>query len=82
MFQNIFSDIFWDKKNIFFNEVDTVKARLYLNEKVSVHKKYQVDAGILIVNSNCCYFLKMFLLSIKSKTKIKKKKIIILLIDK
>ena len=56
--ENIFSDYFWDSQDIIFNAVDNVKARLYLNNKVTIHQKYQVDAGTLGVNSSSCYFLK------------------------
>lgn len=56
--ENIFSDNFWDKQFIIFNAVDNIEARLYINEKVTIHQKYHVDAGTLGVNSSCCYFLK------------------------
>lgn len=56
--EDVFSDNFWDNQDIIFNAVDNVKARLYLNEKVSIHQKYHVDAGTLGVNSSSCYFLK------------------------
>ena len=56
--ENIFSDNFWDKQDIIFNALDNVKGRLYLNEKVTTHQKYHVDAGTLGVNSSSCIFLK------------------------
>lgn len=56
--ENVFSDDFWENQDIIFNAVDNVKARMYISEKVSIHKKYHVDAGTLGVESSCCYFLK------------------------
>ena len=56
--ENIFSDIFWDNQDIIFNAVDNIKARIYINEKVTIHQKFHVDAGTLGVNSSSCFFLK------------------------
>lgn len=56
--ENIFSDDFWDIQNIIFNAVDNIKARMYINEKVTIHQKYHVDAGTEGVNSSSCFFLK------------------------
>ena len=56
--ESIFSDVFWDNQNIIFNAVDNIKARMYINEKVTIHQKYHFDAGTLGVHSNCCIFLK------------------------
>ena len=56
--ENIFTDSFWDNQDIIFNAVDNVKARFYINEKVTIHQKYHVDAGTLGVDSSSCFFLK------------------------
>jgi len=56
--ENIFSDDFWENQDIIFNAVDNVKARMYISDKVSIHKKYNVDAGTLGVESSNCFFLK------------------------
>jgi len=56
--ENIFSDTFWDNQDIIINAVDNVKARFYINEKVAIHKKFNIDAGTLGVHSSCCFFLK------------------------
>ena len=36
--ENIFIDEFWDKQDIIFNAVDNVKARMYINDKVTFTK--------------------------------------------
>ena len=56
--ENIFTDSFWDKQDIVFNAVDNVKARLYISDKVSIHKNYHIDAGTLGVDSSSCFILK------------------------
>ena len=56
--ENIFTDNFWDNQFIIFNAVDNISARMYINDKVTIHKNYHVDAGTLGVNSSCCFFLK------------------------
>lgn len=70
--ENIFSDTFWDNQDIIFNAVDNVKARMYINEKVAIHQKYNVDAGTLGVHSSCCYFLKNVSTSYKEQNPDKK----------
>ena len=70
--ENIFSDNFWDNQNIIFNAVDNIKARMYINEKVTIHQKYHVDAGTLGVNSSSCFFLKNLSSTYKEQNKDKK----------
>ena len=35
-----------------------LKARLYLNENVSINQKHRINEGISRVNSSYCYYLK------------------------
>ena len=56
--ENIFTDQFWDDQDIIFNAVDNVKARFYINDKVTFHQKYHFDAGTLGENSSCGFFIK------------------------
>ena len=70
--ENVFSDIFWDNQDIIFNAVDNIKARIYINEKVTIHQKYHVDAGTLGVNSSSCFFLKNISSTYKEQNEDKK----------
>ena len=70
--ENIFTDSFWDKQDIIFNAVDNVKARFYINDKVTLHQKYHVDAGTLGVDSSSCFYLKNLSSTYKDQNKHKK----------
>ena len=70
--ENIFTDSFWDNQDIIFNAVDNVKARFYINEKVTIHQKYHVDAGTLGVDSSSCFFLKNISNTYKDQNRHKK----------
>jgi ubiquitin-activating enzyme E1 len=70
--ENIFDDEFWDKQDIIFNAVDNVKARMYINDKVTFYQKYHVDAGTLGVNSSSGFFLKNLSSTYKEQNENKK----------
>ena len=70
--ENTFTDSFWDKQDIIFNAVDNVKARFYINDKVTLHQKYHVDAGTLGVDSSSCFYLKNLSSTYKDQNKHKK----------
>ena len=70
--ENIFTDQFWDDQNIIFNAVDNVKARFYINDKVTIHQKYHFDAGTLGENSSSGFFMKNLSATYKDQNSDKK----------
>ena len=70
--ENIFTDSFWDNQDIIFNAVDNFDARFYINDKVTFHQKYHVDAGTLGVDSSSCFIIKNLSSTYKEQNKNKK----------
>lgn len=50
--ENIFTDIFWDKKDIVVGAVDNVKARQYVDAKCVFHEKPLFESGTLGTKCN------------------------------
>jgi ubiquitin-activating enzyme E1 len=50
--ENIFTDTFWDNLTFIVNAVDNIKARMYVDGKAVLHKKWLFEAGTLGTKCN------------------------------
>ena len=50
--ENLFTDEFWDELTFIVNAVDNIKARMYVDGKAVLHKKWLFEAGTLGTKCN------------------------------